>query len=899
VLEEELGDEPTPETTELYRRIRAGALEVPPRPQPPGNLPAQSEPVIGRRAELDKVEAMLEDPACRLLTLSGPGGVGKTRLALQAAADLADEFEHGAFWVPLASISDPALVLATIAHTLGIEEGSGAARRDALRTALRDREILLILDNFEHLLAASPVVSDLLEAAPRLRVLVTSRASLRVRSEWVYPVPPLTLPPLDDPALPEVVSRFSAAAMFAERAQLVRPDFAITDANARTVAEICHRLEGLPLAIELAAARLNMMPVQALLARLEHRLGILTGGPRDLSERQQTLRATLAWSHDLLSEPQRELLRKLAVFAGGCTLEAAEAVCGPDEDWQAALYTEAGVLEGLSSLVDNSLVLREEMPGEGGAGTVRFRMLETVREYALEQLEKAGETERVRQRHAEYFVTLAQQAEPQLRGPEQRVWLDLLETEHDNLRAVLGWAVAGGSDRALELGVRLGGYLWRFWRVRGYLTEGRKWLDELLAAPGQASPAARAEAFRGDGVLTFTQGDLKRAAELCEQGLALYTEIEDNEGSAGVLNTLANTRREQGNYDSAMGLYERSLSLYRALGDKVGISVSLNNLCPILHTRGELVRAAALYEESLELRRSAGDTVGIAYTLDKLAEVLRDRGELDRAAAICEESLVMRRQIGDKHGRTLALVTLGMIYHEQGDDTRAEPLFTESLALCRDLGESWGVATAQNNLASVALERCEYETARDLWEESAQLYRENGDNRGVATCLSGLGQVAYGQGEYERARTLHEESLGISRVLGDVRAIADELNWLGNVLVRLGEHEGAADLFAESAHTCLAMGEKRILVRCFAGLGTLFALRGDPARSATFWGTAESLREATGLHLPPRERASWDEELGRARAMTGEQAWAEAWDVGRAMPVEDAVALAEESGGDA
>ncbi len=626
--------------------------------------------------------------------------------------------------------------------------------------------MLLVLDNFEHLMPAAPLLADLLGAAPHLRLIVTTRARLRLRPEQVYEVPPLALPPLSDPALPEVVSRFGSVAMFTKRAMLARPGFEVTDANARAVAEICHRLEGLPLAIELAAARLSMMPAQALLARLENRLGVLTGGARDLPTRQQTLRSTIEWSYDLLTEPQQTLFCTLSIFAGGCTLDAVEEVCTMrnvefgmrNNDEQISIphsefhipHSES-LLETLSALVDNSLVLLDEQTGE----EARFRMLETVREYALERLKAHGAEGRTRGLHARYYLRLARRAQDELRGPSQLEWLNRLSADHNNLRIALKWTLDSGdrdgnedgdeAELGLELGMHAATALCRFWEMRGYISEGRQWLDDLLAQRAESShpvaPEARAIALRGAGILALGQGDLVRSAELCEESLALYTQMGDTMGTAGAFNSLGNARRELGDLDHAESLYEQGLALYRGLEDHLGVAVVLNNLGTMLLQRGDLTRAAELYEESLAIRRAADDARGIAYTLNKLGEVAHRQGDLIRAEALSRESLQKRREMGDKHGTVLALTTLGAVMHDLGDDAEAFELMEQSLALCKELGEKWGTASALRILGSIAQRRGECDRARQLFTESLSLFRANGDESGVALVLSDLASL--------------------------------------------------------------------------------------------------------------------------------------------------------------
>src|SRR5215207_1559152 len=472
------------------------------------NLPIQPTPLVGREKEVADVCERLARPGVRLLTLTGTGGTGKTRLGLQVAAELTDEFEDGVFFVSLAAISDPEFVVPAVAGTLGVKEAGGQPLLESLEDYLREKRILLVLDNFEQVLEAAPMVSELLSAAPYLKVLATSRIPLRLYGEHEYSVPPLALPDPERPPSVERLTQYEAVRLFVERAQAAKVDFSVTNDNAPAVAEICHRLDGLPLAIELAAARIKLLTAQAMLARLGNRLKLLTGGARDLPERQRTLRSTIEWSYGLLEEDEKTLFARLSVFAGGRTLEAIEAICDAEGD------LPVDVLDGVESLVDESLLRQEEGPG----GEPRFVMLETIHQYAKEKLQESGESENLRKLHARYFLALAEEAEPRLRGPEDVEWLERLEAEHDNLRAALSWALERGEA---ELALRLAGALWRFWEARGLYSEGHRWLEEALAKANGASAAARAKALEGEGWLVYHSGQVDQAVIAAREGLKL------------------------------------------------------------------------------------------------------------------------------------------------------------------------------------------------------------------------------------------------------------------------------------------------------------------------------------------------------------------------------------------
>jgi predicted ATPase/class 3 adenylate cyclase len=736
----------------------------------PNNLPQQLTSFIGRQKEMAEVEALLG--GTRLLTLAGAGGTGKTRLGLQVAAHLLDQYEDGVWLVELAPLSDPALVPQAVAAPFGVKEEPGKPLVRTVTEYLKRKHLLLVLDNCEHLLMACAALAEaILQGCPHVRVLATSREGLNIAGEHTYRVPSLSLPdPRNLPSL-EHLAEYEAVKLFVERAALSRPGFRVTQQNAPAVAQVCCRLDGIPLAIELAAARSKALPVEKLNERLDDRFRLLTGGSRTALPRQQTLRALIDWSYDLLSEPERALLRRLSVFAGGWTLEAAEAIadCGLRiADWgspgieilaaskpergtdleSSPSETDAGsgggssqsafriphsaILDLLTGLVEKSLVVYEE-------GSERYRLLETVRQYARDRLLEAGDGEAIRARHREYFLALAEEAEGHLTGPQQREWLERLETEHENLRAALDWSV---SERMKDEGgrmnpipfilhpssfiLRMAGALWRFWRVRGHLTEGRERLAQALARPG-GTAAGRAKALNGAGILACVQSDFRTARSLLEEALAIFRQIGDRRGIAGTLIHLGNV---------ALAHPDRQAA------------------------------ARSLYEESLAIHRELGDRPGTACCLANLGEVARNQGDDAAARTLFEEGLVTFRELGDERSIALLLSNLGNISQEHGDYGAARSLYEESLAISRELGDRWGIAASLGNLGSAAYDQGDYAAARSLHEQKLAISRDLGDSGAIAASFDNLAKVASKQGDDQAARSLHEQSLAVRREFG-------------------------------------------------------------------------------------------------------------------------------------
>jgi non-specific serine/threonine protein kinase len=763
----------------------------------PHNLPIPPTSFIGRAALLGQASALLHDPAVRLLTLTGPPGVGKTRTALRLAEDGLADFADGVCFVPLAAIRDPALVLPAIAQAFELREGSDRPLRRRVQDHLRDRQLLLVLDNFEQVLPAAPLVAALLEAGAGVKILATSRAALHLYGEYELPVPPLPLPA---PPLGEAlayVGRYDAVRLFVERAGAAVPGFRLGPGNAQAVAEICVQLDGLPLALELAAARVKTLSVEAIRAQMEQRLLLLTNGPVDHTPRQQTLRGAIEWSYDLLAPAERALFCGLAVFAGGCTLEAVERVCGPGGAGPSPRPRRAPspIPALLASLVAKSL-LREESSGP----TRRFEMLETLREYAGERLAASGEAPERQRQHLHYYLELAEQAEYALQGPQQVAWLDRLEVEHDNVRAALDWALAQGATTAA---LRIGGAIWRFWVNHGHLEEGRRWMDRALAQAAdpatQAGPASadlpdagpvrawQAKALKAAGNLAQTCGDHPAARRLLEESLAHSRQLGDARGIAAALNNLGNVARAQGDYTYAVALLEESLAWKRRLGDRAALASSLSNLGIVVKDQGDHARAGQLYAESLAIWRELGDEAGIAGMLNNLGIAAFTRGSDNEARAFYAEGLALRRHLGDKHGMAAILLNLGSVEWVSGHYPAARSLFAESLKLRTELGDLEGVANSLHHLGYTALREGDAGQAATLFRESLRLHRDGGRKRGIAECLGGLAAVALAEGHPAQAAQLLGALEALREAIGLVLHRIDQTEYDRNLALVRGQ----------------------------------------------------------------------------------------------------------------
>jgi predicted ATPase/class 3 adenylate cyclase/tetratricopeptide (TPR) repeat protein len=767
----------------------------------PNNLPTQPTPLIGRQSELAALCALVLRPDTRVVTLTGPGGIGKTRLALQAAADLLDDFTDGAFLVSLAPLFDPDLLASTIAQAINMHDTVAKPPMESLKDYLRSKQMLLVLDNFEQIVSAAPLVADLLSVCPEVKALVASREVLRIRGEKECVVPPLALPDLQNLPAPDELLRYDSVSLFVQRAQDVKSDFVIGEENAAAVAELCRRLDGLPLAIELAAARIKVLTPQAILARLTSRLTLLTGGARDLPARQQTLRNTIVWSYDLLPPTEQLLFRRLSVFVGGFTLEAAEAVCGKrNGEFGMRNEIENGenplsaftiphsidVLEGLMALIDKSLLRQEEL---WGSGEGRFMMLETIQEFARQMLEENGEVEQMRQRHAEYFTALASLSGPSIMSPSRLSVMSTLESDHDNLRAVLEWCAS--SPERYDMGLRLAADLAMFWDYQTiHMSEGRMWLSRMLSLTEGAPPTAlRGNALMGAGMLAMALGEYESALTWLTQSRDICEREGDYACAIASTGTLGLTYQLTGDPDAAIRLTTEALERAEKLESPhgapsfgsarpMGRSDTSFGLLPVDWARaflnfilgdayldaGEIETARNHHQKSLDLYERLGLAEDSSQPLTSLGKIAMMQGNYEEARTLLEESLSIRRETNITWYVAITQTTLSDLARHQGDYDRAEELSRGTLKIFRDLDNRGGIAWALYNLGCVALSRKDFTQASAHFKESLRLRKEEGNKENMAEDLLGLAGVALGRGDVRRAALL----------LGAVGGILDE-----------------------------------------------------------------------------------------------------------------------------
>jgi len=842
-------------------------------------LPVYESLLLGRQGELESVLSLLRQgpQTTRIITLTGPGGVGKTRLAVQAALQWEALTGRAAYFVPLTTLNDPGRVPIAIALALDLQDTGSLPILSSLKDYLRHKRELIVLDSFEHVQSATEAIAEFLEVAPEVQFLITSRAPLRVAGEEEIPVPPLVLPDLENLPSAYMLSNYAAVSLFVQRAQAADPTFTLTQANAADVAEICVRLDGLPLAIELAAARIQSITPQTMRERLQSRLMLLIGS-KQFPERHRSLRAAIDWSYELLNASQRKLFRRLAVFAGSVDWTAMEAVCNERHD---LAYMD----EDLETLLDQSLVKRVDKDG-----ATRYTLLETVQEYALEQLAEQGETTGLHRRHALYFIELAEAAELNLRGPEQQKLLKQLDDEFANLRAALSWTVDADEP---ELGLRLATTLRWFWFVRGHVTEGREWLSELLEKATKAEPALKGRALNALTHLS-AQSDMNAAQRHAEEALALWQTLDDEHGLGDAYYGLGRVAGNRGDGSAqAVGYYERSLQCYLNQEYSTGVADAWFALGVMAANQGDYDRALVHYKQCLNLRREEGDTWGIARALSSLAFTAADQYKFEEARQYGDESLQHYQQLNDR--ASAAALTLNLAYIEglQGNYRESNRLAREALEIWNDAGRRLRAVSAYFQLTQNAIAESNYAEARLLGEQALQLSEQTGFSRGQAWMLNGLGQVALCEGHLDEAERHLNACLALARRADDKINLSWALSILGLVALQRGEMAKAQTTLQEALHILKDSKEMLVILTILESLASVLIVSDQAQRAVLLGGTATAIRTELGIPMEPNRREAYAEALAKAQAALGE-GFATAWETGVGLGLEQAVALALE-----
>ncbi|MGQ0548412.1 MAG: tetratricopeptide repeat protein [Armatimonadota bacterium] len=835
-------------------------------------LPLQPTKLIGREQEVAAVRQRLRSDTVRLLTLTGPPGVGKTRLAIEVAGGLAEAFEQGIAFIDLTPISDPSLVSAAVAQALGIQPEAEQTLDDAIKDLLAAKSMLLVLDNFEQILPAAPRVAELLAVSLGLKILVTSRERLHLRWEHEFPVPPLAVPDLGGPLTPEAVSDCAAVALFVERASAARPDFVVDRQNARAVAEICAGLDGLPLAIELAAARTKVLTPLAMVVWLQHRLRLLAGGPRDLAPRHRTLRAAIDWSYHLLDVRDQALFRRVSVFAGGVSVEAAEAVCNVGGD------LGTGVLDGLASLVDKNLLRSEESGGES-----RFRMLATVHEFAAEALEASGERDALVSRHTAYFMDFAEKAIPALYTADQIPWLRRLDREQDNLRAALNTLA---SREEWEAVLRFATALRGFWHLRGRFSEGRRWLDEALEKACDAPPVLRARALWAAGTLARGQGDFVTANALLADSLALSEQSQNKQLMAHAKIHLASLAARWGDLAGMRALAEESLALFQAVGDGNGIARSLVSLGSATAALGDQASGRVMLTQALTMMRELGDRLGMASVLYEFGVSTPDSTE---AREFLEEAHAVYTELGDPVNIAWGWIALGGVATREENWAEAQACFERALTIAQELGSRYQMSRALGGLGRVAFFRGDYKTARAYQEECLALLRQIGTWSFLDDALADLGSTLLHLKDYTGAATLLEEAVSLCRRLALNTSLARVLSDLGLAAHWSGDLGRAADLYKESLTLRRERNDLWGIADSLVLLASVDDSREDVRRPARLLGAAEAAREPWGTAGTATRRQNTERLASALRTRLGPRAFAAAWAEGRRLPLDQII----------
>lgn len=837
----------------------------------PNNLPVQLTSFIGREDEIKQIKNAFKQT--RLLTLTGSGGSGKTRLSLQISADVIDDFENGVWFIEIASLSDAVSLLQAIMKVFGLKEQPKRNPEETICEYLHEKEMLVILDNCEHLIAPCAYLAViLLSNSPKLKIISTSREALRCDGEQIHRVRSLDSPDPNEEISPENLLQYEAVRLFMERALLINKDFRLTNDNAPYLKEICYRLDGIPLAIELAAARTKILSVEKIFDRLKDRFRLLSGGIRTALPRQQTLKALIDWSHDLLTDEEKIFWRRLSVFTAGWTIEAAEEVCSDE------ILEKERILALSDQLAEKSIIVYDPEKE-------RYRILETIKQYGEEKLREANETESVKAKHLYYFMDFAEKSEVKLKGSEEKIWLEILETEQSNIQSAIEWSATKAGEK--EEGARLASASQIFWSIRGHITTGKRLLESVLANQSEVSKEVLGKVKTRLGSQLIFLGEFEKSKEYLEEGLMLLRECGEKIVITDTINMLGNVEMYLGDYRMAQKLFEENLSISRSTGNKHVMALTLNNLGNKKYIEGNYAEAQRLYEESLALRRELGNVQGIAISLYNLGNITLDQGEYEKSRKLFEESLEISREIGDKRMIASSLNCLGGIATIQEEYERARKLIEESLTLNRGIGEKRNIARSLSFLGRLEQNLGFYEKAQNIFEETFALTSQIGEKNGIAFALNDLGNVLFLLENYEQSQKYYEESLALRQELSEKRAIAQSLWDMGNVLYITGKYEKARKYFTGCLELRIETGESINIPPTLIGLACAIADK-DMSLSAILLGAAEENLKSAKVSLTKIEQKLMLQITAMLQEKLGDDEFMKYFDEGRKLTLNEA-----------
>lgn len=838
----------------------------------PNNLPIQLTNFIGREDDMKITKQLLKDS--RLLTITGTGGAGKTRLSLQTGADMIDDFANGVWFLELAAISDPDSVPIAFINIFGLKEEPRKTPEETLKGYLKDKEILIILDNCEHLIeVCAEITEKLLLYCPGLKIIATSRELLNIAGEQIYKIPPLTLPDLNKNDSPDQLSQYESVRLFIERALGVNPKFRINKKNAPAIAGICSYLDGIPLAIELAAAKIKVLSPEKIYERLDDSFNLLSGGKRTALPRQQTLKALIEWSYDLLTHTEKTLWSRLSVFSCGWTLEAAEEICSDET------INKYEILKHLTGLSEKSIIIYDE-------SKERYKLIETIKKYGREKLENENE---IFSKHLDYFSTLVQKAIPELKGDNVKLWLDIFEADHNNFLSAIEWGV---KNKEVEKGAIVAIALGIFWEIRGQYTTGIRIIEIILHKQAELSKDTKANLLNLSGNLHRYQGNFDSARKIFEESMTIKREIGDKQGISTAIINLGTLAFSQGDFEKAKKFFEESIAIKRELGDKIGIAGSMNNLGGLAFSQGEYKHAKKFYMESLAIRKEIGDKQGIAASLNNLGGLELYQGNYKKAKKFFEESLVIKREFKDKKGIATLLGNLGTVAKTQGDYVQTRKIYEESLSVFREIGDKKGIADFLNNLGDLAGIQRDYVKAKKFYEESLPVFREIGDKQGIASSLSNLGNMVNLVGDYEQAKKFIKESLAIFMEIGDKYGVASSISNLGRAALSQREYELAKKYLKECLDIQLEIGDKKGIADTLNYMGNVAFGLEDFKNAIILMNAAEKEFESLGAVLGVEDQKIKDQNIAKIREELTEEKFEKYRKEGMKMTVEEAVQLA-------